>query len=94
MDIAMIITTISVMYLATWALYSHDKMSGVVPSILAVIAATAIMLEFAAYMVVLLPILPWSISAAVFTATATLFATCSLARTNEHSGKIKRDKSR
>ena len=93
MDIAMIITTISVMYLATWALYSHDKMS-VVPSILAVIAATAIMLELAAYMVVLLPILPWSISAAVFTATATLFATCSLARSAEARNKLRGKKSR
>ena len=94
MDIAMIITTISVMYLATWALYSHDKMSGVVPSILAVIAATAIMLEFAAYMVVLLPILPWSISAAVVTATATLVATCSLARSAEARNKLRGKKSR
>ena len=94
MDIAMIITTMSVIYLAAWSLYSHDKMSGIMPSILAVIAATAIMLELAAYMVVLLPILPWSISAAVFTATAALFVTCSLARINGRSGKLMRDKSR
>lgn len=94
MDIAMIITTTSVMYLASWSLYSHDKMSGIMPSILAAIAATIIMLELAAYMVVLLPILPWSISAAVFTATAALFVTCSLARINGRSGKLTRDKSR
>ena len=94
MDIAMIITTVSVMYLAAWSLHSHDKMSGIMPSILAVIAATIIMLELAAYMVVLLPILPWSISAAVFTATATLFATCSLARSAEARNKLRGKKSR
>ena len=93
MDIAMIITTVSIMYLAAWSLNSHDKMSGVVPSTLAVIAATIILLELAAYMVVLLPILPWPISAAVFTATATLFAACSLARVNGRS-KLLRGKSR
>ena len=75
MDLAMVVTTAAIMYLATWSIH-YDKMSGIMPSILAVIAATIIMLELAAYMVVLLPILPWSISAAVFTATATLFATC------------------
>ncbi len=87
MDIAMVITTAAIMYLTAWSLH-HDKMSGIMPSILAVIAATVIVLEIAAYMVVLLPILPWSISAAVFTATATLFVTCSLARINRRSSKL------
>ena len=93
MDIAMIITTAAIMYLTAWSLH-RDKMSGIMPSILAVIAATIIMLELAAYMVVLLPILPWSISAAVFTATATLFATCSLARSAEARNKLRGKKSR
>lgn len=94
MDVMMIITTVSVMYLAAWALYSRDKMSGIMPSILAAMAVAVIVAEVAAYSVVLLPRMPLAVSAAVFTATATLFATCSLARTNERSGKIKRDKSR
>ena len=94
MDLAMVITTAAIIYLATWSLYSHDKMSGVVSSILAAMAVAVIVAEVAAYSVVLLPRMPLAVSAAVFTATATLFATCSLARTNEHSGKIKRDKSR
>ena len=94
MDIAMIITTASVMYLAAWSLHSHDKMSGIAESVIAAMAVAVIVAEVAAYSVVLLPRMPLAVSAAVFTATATLFATCSLARTNEHSGKIKRDKSR
>ncbi len=93
MDLAMVVTTAAIMYLATWSIH-YDKMSGIMPSILAVIAATIIMLELAAYMVVLLPILPWSISAAVFTATATLFATCSLARSAEARNKLRGKKSR
>ena len=93
MDIMMIITVASIMYLATWSLYSHDKISGVVPAILAAMAAMVILLEFTIYMVVLLPVLPWAASAAVFTATAVLFTTCALARVNRHS-KLLRGKSR
>lgn len=93
MDIMMIITVASIMYLATWSLYSHDKMSGVIPAILAAMAAMAILLEFTIYMVVLLPVLPWTASAAVFTATATLFTACALARVNGRS-KLLRGKSR
>ena len=93
MDIAMIITTAAIMYLTAWSLH-RDKMSVIMPSILAAMAVAVIVAEVAAYSVVLLPRMPLAVSAAVFTATATLFATCSLARTNEHSGKIKRDKSR
>ena len=89
MDLAMVVTTAAIMYLATWSIH-YDKMSGIMPSILTVIAATIIMLELAAYMVVLLPILPWS----VFTATATLFATCSLARSAEARNKLRGKKSR
>ena len=90
MDLAMVITTAAIMYITAWSLH-HDKMSGIMPSIMAVIAATVIVFDLAAYMVVLLPILPWSISAAVFTATAILFVTCSLARINARSSKLKRD---
>lgn len=90
MDLAMVITTAAIMYITAWSLH-HDKMSGIMPSIMAVIAATVIVFDLAAYMVVLLLILPWSISAAVFTATATLFVTCSLARINARSSKLKRD---
>lgn len=93
MDIMMIITVASIMYLATWSLYSHDKMSGVIPAILAAMAAMAILLEFTIYMVVLLPVLPWTASAAVFTATATLFVACSVVRVNGRS-KLLRGKSR
>lgn len=92
MDLAMIVTTMAIMYLTTWSLH-HDKMSGIMPSILAAMATVAILLELVAYMVVLLPILPWSISAAVFLAAATLFTTCSLARADGRS-KLLRDKSR
>ena len=81
------------MYLAAWSLHSHDKMSGIAPSILAAMAAMAILLELTIYMVVLLPVLPWTISAVVFTATATLFVTCALVRANEQN-KLLRDKSR
>lgn len=92
-DIMMIIIVASIMYLATWSLYSHDKMSGVIPAILAAMAAMAILLEFTVYMVVLLPVLPLTASAAVFTATATLFVACSVARINGRS-KLLRGKSR
>ena len=92
-ETAMIITVVSVMYLAAWSLHSHDKMSGIAPSILAAMAAMAILLELTIYMVVLLPVLPWTISAVVFTATATLFVTCALVRANEQN-KLLRDKSR
>lgn len=84
-ETAMIITVVSAIYLATWSLYSHDKMSGVIPAILAAMAAMAILLEFTIYMVVLLPVLPLTASAAVFTATATLFVACSVARVNGRS---------
>ena len=90
-ETAMIITVVSVMYLAAWSLHSHDKMSGIMPSILAVMAATILVVEITAYAVILLPVLPWAASAAVFTATATLFVTCSLARINARSSKLKRD---
>ena len=93
MDIAMIITTTSVMYLASWSLYSHDKMSGIMPSILAAMAGAVIVVEVAAYAVVLLPRMPWTVSAAVFTATATLFTACALARVNGRD-KLLRGKSR
>ena len=92
-ETAMIITVVSAMYLAAWSLHSHDKMSGVIASVLAIIAATVIVLELTIYMVVLLPILHWAISAAVFTATATLFVTCALARANKQN-KLLRGKSR
>lgn len=93
MDIAMIITTISVIYLASWSLYSHDKMSGAVPAILAVMAAIILVVEITAYAVILLPVLPWPASAAVFTATTTLFTACALAHADGRS-KLLRDKSR
>ena len=92
-ETAMIITVVSVMYLAAWSLHSHDKMSGIMPSILAVMAATILVVEITAYAVILLPVLPWAASAAVFTATATLFAACALARADGRS-KLLRDKSR
>ena len=94
MDIAMIITVMSVMYLAAWSLHSQGRMSGIAASILAAIAAMAILLELTIYMVVLLPVLPWEVSAAVLLAVATLFATCSLARISGRSSKLLRDKSR
>ena len=92
MDIMMIITVVSIAHLAAWSLHYFHRSKAA--SVLALVAATVIMLELAAYMVVLLPILPWSISAAVFTATTALFVTCSLARINGRSGKLTRDKSR
>lgn len=92
-ETAMIITVVSVMYLAAWSLHSHDKMSGITPSILAVMAATILVVEITAYAVILLPVLPWAASAAVFTATATLFAACALARADGRS-KLLRGKSR
>lgn len=93
MDIAMIITTLSTMYLAAWSLHSHDKMSGIMPSILAAMAAAVIVVEVAAYAVIFLPVLPWEVSAAVFLAVMTLFTTCSLARADGRS-KLLRGKSR
>ena len=92
-ETAMIITVVSVIYLSAWSLYSYDKMSGIAASILAAMAAMAILLEFTIYMVVLLPVLPWTASAAVFTATATLFVACSVVRVNGRS-KLLRGKSR
>ena len=93
MDIAMIITTAAIMYLTAWSLH-RDKMSGIVPSILAAMAVAVIVAEVAAYSVVLLPRMPLAVSAAVFTATATLFATCSLARSAEARNKLRGKKSR
>ena len=92
-ETAMIITVVSAIYLAAWSLH-HDKMSGIMPSILAAMAAMAILLEFTIYMVALLPVLPWAASAAVFTATATLFTACALARVNDGRSKLLRGKSR
>jgi len=93
MDIAMIITTAAIMYLTAWSLH-RDKMSGIMPSILAAMAVAVIVAEVAAYSVVLLPRMPLAVSAAVFTATATLFATCSLARSAEARNKLRGKKSR
>lgn len=93
MDLAMVITTAAIIYLATWSLYSHDKMSGVVSSILAAMAAIILVVEITAYAVIFLPVLPWEVSAAVFTAATTLFITCALARVNGRS-KLLRGKSR
>ena len=93
MDLAMVITTVAIMYLTTWSLHSHDKMSGVVPLILAVIATALLVMELAAYAVVILPRTSWMTSAAVFSAVITLFVTCALARVNGRS-KLLRDKSR
>lgn len=93
MDLAMIVTTMAIMYLTTWSLHSHDKMSGVVPLILAVIATALLVMELAAYAVVILPRTSWMTSAAVFSAVITLFVTCALARVNGRS-KLLRDKSR
>ena len=91
-ETAMVITVVSAIYLAAWSLHSHDKMSGVIASVLAIIAATVIVLELTIYMVVLLPILHWAISAAVFTATAILFVTCLLARINRPRNLLQEDK--
>lgn len=93
MDIAMVITVAATMYITAWSLDSHNKMSGVTPSILAVIAAILLVMELIAYAVILLPRMPWTMSAAVFLAAATLSATCSLARANRRN-KLLRDKSR
>lgn len=93
MDIAMIITTASVMYLAAWSLHSHDKMSGIAESVIAAMAVAVIVVEVAAYAVILLPRMHWAVSAAVFLAVATLFTTCSLARSAEARNKL-RGKSR
>lgn len=92
MDIAMIATVASIAYLAAWSIH-YDKMSGIAASIFAIVTATIIVLEVTIYMVVLLPVLPWTISAAVFLAVATLFTTCSLARISGR-GKLLRGKSR
>ncbi len=92
MDIAMIITTVSVMYLTAWSLH-HDKMSRIAESVIAAMAVAVIVVEVAAYAVILLPRMHWAVSAAVFLAVATLFTTCSLARSAEARNKL-RGKSR
>lgn len=92
MDIMMIITVASIMYLAAWSLHYFHRSKAT--SILALVTATVIVLEVTIYMVVLLPVLPWTMSAAVFLAVATLFTTCSLARISGRSSKLLRDKSR
>ena len=91
MDLAMVITTVAIMYITAWSLH-HDKMSGIMPSLLAAMATVLIVLETTAYAVIFLPVLPWEVSAAVFLAVATLFTTCSLARSAE--ARNLRDKSR
>ena len=93
MDIAMIITTAAIMYLTAWSLH-RDKMSGIMPSILAAMAVAVIVAEVATYSVVLLPRMPLAVSAAVFTATTALFVTCSLARSAEARNKLRGKKSR
>lgn len=92
-ETTMIITVVSAMYLAAWSLHSHDKMSGIAESVIAAMAVAVIVVEVAAYAVILLPRMHWAVSAAVFTATATLFVTCALARTNKQN-KLLRGKSR
>ena len=94
MDIAMVITTAAIMYLTAWSLYSHTKVSGVVPAILAAMAVAVIVVEVAAYAVVLLPRMPWTASAAVFTATTTLFTACALAHADGRSKLLRDNKSR
>ena len=94
MDIMMIITVASIMYLAAWSLHYFHRSKAT--SILALVTATVIVLELVAYSVVLLPTLHWAVSAAVFFASITLLTTCSLARTNGRSVEERnlRDKSR
>ena len=91
MDIMMIITVVSIAHLAAWSLHYFHRSKAA--SVLALVAATVIILELAAYAVVFLPVLPWEASAAVFLAVATLFTTCSLARADGRS-KLLRGKSR
>ena len=91
MDIMMIITVVSIVHLAAWSLHYFHRSKAA--SVLALVAATVIILELAAYAVVFLPVLPWEVSAAVFLAVATLLTTCSLARSAEARNKL-RGKSR
>jgi len=91
MDIMMIITVVSIVHLAAWSLHYFHRSKAA--SVLALVAATVIILELVAYAVVFLPVLPWEVSAAVFLAVATLLTTCSLARSAEARNKL-RGKSR
>ena len=91
MDIMMIITVVSIVHLAAWSLRYFRRSKAA--SVLALVAATVIILELVAYAVVFLPVLPWEVSAAVFLAVATLFTTCSLVRADGRS-KLLRGKSR
>ncbi len=94
MDIMMIITVVSIAHLAAWSLHYFHRSKAA--SVLALVAATVIILELVAYSVILLPTLHWAVSAAVFFASITLLTTCSLARTNGRSAEARnlRDKSR
>ena len=92
MDIMMVITVASIMYLAAWSTYYFHRSKAT--SILALMAATVIVLEVTAYAVILLPTLHWSASAAVFLSVTILFTTCSLARINGRSAKLRDNKSR
>ena len=87
----MIITVVSIVHLAAWSLHYFHRSKAA--SVLALVAATVIILELVAYAVVFLPVLPWEVSAAVFLAVATLLTTCSLARSAEARNKL-RGKSR
>ena len=91
MDIMMIITVVSIVHLAAWSLHYFHRSKAA--SVLALVAATVIILELVAYAVVFLTVLPWEVSAAVFLAVATLLTTCSLARSAEARNKL-RGKSR
>lgn len=96
MDIAMVITVVSTMYLVTRSIH-YDKMSGIAESVIAAMAVAVIVLEVTAYAVILLPTLHWAASAAVFLSVTTLFTTCSLARMNGSSAEARnklRDNSR
>ena len=90
----MIITVVSIAHLAAWSLHYFHRSKAA--SVLALVAATVIILELVAYSVILLPTLHWAVSAAVFFASITLLTTCSLARTNGRSAEARnlRDKSR
>ena len=91
MNIMMIITVVSIVHLAAWSLHYFHRSKAA--SVLALVAATVIILELVAYAVVFLPVLPCEVSAAVFLAVATLFTTCSLVRADGRS-KLLRGKSR
>ena len=92
MDIMMIVTVVSIAHLAAWSLHYFHRSKAA--SVLALVAATVIILELVAYAVVFLPVLPWEVSAAVFLAVAALFVTCSLARSAEARNKLRGKKSR